>query len=149
HEPTLSQHRNGKADQEEKIKAKIDEILAELEPFFSSPIWGSNFGVFTSFDCECGFNIKRKIQFFEAKKELCCGNCGRFYDYRPDGDKWHIQLATMSFDCLGEGCDEKHTIGKHDAKPGFETTCQRCGSKMVVENYLAVTSKTSHQVPGG
>lgn len=143
HEPTISQHKAGKATQDEKMKARIEEVLAELEPFLTSPIWGANFGIFVHFDCECGFEIKRKQRFFEDGKELSCANCGRLYDYQAEGEKWHIQMATMSVNCLGEGCKERHTIGRHDAKPGYEMTCQQCGSKLVVGSQLTMALKTT------
>ncbi len=144
HEPTISQHKAGKSAQDEKMKVKVNEILAELEPLFASKLWGANFGQFVSFDCECGFKIKRKQQFFEDGKELSCANCGRLYEYEPAGDRWHVELATMSFPCLGENCSERQTIARHDAKPGFEKVCQKCGSKHVVQSQLAVALKVPH-----
>ncbi|MEE9387036.1 MAG: hypothetical protein V3U96_00365 [Paracoccaceae bacterium] len=143
HEPTIAQHRDGKVGQDHKIKTKIDEILAELEPIFASPIRGSNFGIFVTFDCACGFKIKRKQEFFNNEKELSCANCGRFFEYEKTGENWHIQPSTMSFDCPGQDCDERHTIERHEAKPRFETECVKCGETLIVGSQLTVGVKAA------
>lgn len=143
HEPTIAQHKSGKAGQDQKIKKKVEEVLAELEPILASPIWGSNFGVFVTFDCACGFKLKRKQEFFDKGKELSCANCGRFFEYEKTDENWHIQPSTMSFDCPGQDCDERRTIERHEAKLGFETACEKCGETLVVGSHLTVSVKAA------
>jgi hypothetical protein len=141
HEPTIAQHKAGKLDQEDKIKAKIEEILTELEPILNSPLGNVNFGVFISFDCECGFKINRKQEFYEASKKLSCANCGRHFDYKKSGEKWVTYVSTMFFDCPGNDCDMHHTLECRDAQPDFEMTCSKCGSELVIASKLVVDVK--------
>lgn len=141
HEPTIAQHKAGKSNQDNKIEVKIKEILAELEPILNSPLGNVNFGAFISYDCECGFMIKRKQQFLDESKDLSCANCGRLYDYEKYGEIWKIDLSTMSFVCPSADCVERHTIGRHETQPGFEMTCTKCGSEIVIASQLIVSVK--------
>jgi hypothetical protein len=144
HEPTIAQHKGQKLPNAVKMRQKIEEILSELEPVLNSSVWGANFGVFVSFDCECSFTIKRKEEYLEAGKELICGSCGRIFDYEHIDGNWVTYPATVSFDCPPKDCDKRHTIGMHEAKPEFRMRCDGCGTDLMIVSQLGVvTSPTS------
>ncbi|MDO9499114.1 hypothetical protein [Falsiroseomonas sp.] len=137
HEPTLRQHELGKATLEADARAKAAEILAELERILSAPLFNVNFGEFITFDCTCGFLIKRKANFLSPEKPVVCGACGRRYIYQDAGgdDQHRFIPDRATFNCFK--CDAVCSVEAHELSSGKVVTCA-CGAEAEVYSELKV-----------
>ncbi|WP_458097593.1 hypothetical protein [Roseomonas sp. WA12] len=64
HASTIHQIESGAEATLDKMKTKADEVVLVLEEALSPATISANFGVFHTFDCDCGRHIKRRVGSF-------------------------------------------------------------------------------------
>ena len=139
HEPTISSYELGQVKQEHEMRTKANEFIEKLDTVASSPLWGSNFGMFTTFSCKCGFSIKRKTDFLTPGAIVACGdrNCGRQYVYTSDPDG-SVRFVPDRSTYTCENCKQPQSVDSHELKKLPVLTCS-CGAKAQVTTAYELT----------
>ncbi|MBB5746573.1 hypothetical protein [Brevundimonas variabilis] len=137
HEPTIRQTETGKPT-EQQARTKAVEIADELDRILATSLFGVNMGEYISFDCDCGFHVKRRASVLSHDDKVICGGCGRHWIYKKlEGDPaYGFILDGCSFDCLS--CQEICQVPAHEIGDGKIVTCAACGAKAEVFTQFAV-----------
>lgn len=133
HAPTLLQMKSEGGSNEDKIRAKLDEICVTINHILSAGVFNANFGSFLTFQCECGREIKRRSGSFSAEKPLVCPNaeCKAIWDAQQTEDKeWVFKKHRAEYTCVS--CGSNREVPYHILAPGLNILC-KCGAKTKVE----------------
>ncbi|MDQ2861249.1 MAG: hypothetical protein M3T55_11110 [Pseudomonadota bacterium] len=133
HEPTISQHEKGLDKSEEAARIKAAEVLIELEGILSATLFNVNFGTFMTVECECGFQIKRKMTFLKEGNLVACASCGRQYTYElSDADKTcKFQFMQIPYKCFS--CGKEAFIDAHAIEDLPVVVCTYCEAKAKID----------------
>lgn len=137
HEPTIRQTETGKAT-EADARLKAAEIADELDRILATSLFAVNMGEFISFECVCGFHVKRRSSVLSHDDQVICGGCGRHWIYKElEGDPAYGFVPDgYSFPCLT--CGETCQFEAHELGDGKIVTCAGCGAKAEVFTQFAV-----------
>lgn len=135
HEPTIRQTEQGKAT-EADARLKAAEIADELDRILATALFGVNIGEFISFECVCGFHVKRRTSVLSHDAKVNCGGCGRHWIYQElEGDPAYGFIPDgYSFPCLN--CTKTCQVEAHELGEGEIITCAACGAKAEVYTQL-------------
>ena len=108
---------------EADARLKAAEIADELDRILATSLFAVNMGEFISFECVCGFHVKRRSSVLSHDDQVICGGCGRHWIYKKlEGDPAYGFVPDgYSFPCLecGETCEfEAHELGEGRARSG-------------------------------
>lgn len=136
HEPTIRQTETGKPT-EADARRKAAEIADELNRMLETALFGVNMGQYISFDCVCGFHVKRRTSVLSNGAKVICGGCGRHWIYQElEGDPAYGFIPDVySFPCLR--CEKPCQVEAHELGDGKIITCTACGAKAEVFTQLA------------
>jgi len=130
HEPTISQVERGIGDIEASARKKAIEILDELSAVLASSIWNVNFSQSCTFNCDCGFTVKRRLEIVEAGKPIVCASCGLSYDPELLGDEARFYRREFPYRC--SGCGSEQAINERDLTKLPAVSCGACGFRSQV-----------------
>lgn len=121
----------------EAIKAKVEEVVAELERLAKGTMVFSGFGPEVSFTCSCGEKNRRRAGLLKEGHSVFCINpeCKASYRVLKDGDEFVFESEVTEVNC--EECDEVNAWPvrvfysmKYDQTASFN--CRSCGGKNLV-----------------
>jgi len=94
----------------EKIKAKVEEVVAELQRLSKSTMVFSGLGETVSFECECREKNKRRAKLLKEGQTVYCfnPNCDWSYLVRKQGDEFVFEPEGRSLKWVG--CGKDHYI---------------------------------------
>lgn len=137
HEPTIAQHTSGKAGLSDKAKAKADAVASELERILSASVFNTNFGSFITFDCHCGFKLKRKDRALKDNPVVECRECQRRYIGKEiDGGNYSFKYLQQVFTC--KACEIEQAIGDHEVEREPIVSCGNCGTKVQIRKRYVI-----------
>jgi hypothetical protein len=109
----------------EKIRSQCAEYLSYLGDVFATDIWHFISGRFVEIQCECGFNMKRRLESINQGSVFECGECSRIYDVASvDEEKIGVILRTARLTC--KACETENELDAHELKEGMEINCWQC-----------------------
>lgn len=121
-----------------KIRAKVEEVVAELERLSKGSMTFSGFGEEVSFICSCGEKNRRRAALLRDKQEVCCINpdCKYTWKAHKEGDEFTFESVTFPVNC--EECDAENHMPhrfffnmKPDELGSF--SCRECRHKNYVQ----------------
>jgi hypothetical protein len=137
HETTISELDKGKDDSETTIRTKVAEIVSELEGTLSRPMFKSNFGSYISYQCGCGFIIKRKQEALTSGTSVACAGCGRRYTYHLSQNPTQYIFEPDRYEYERASCKKKSHIEAHEVEKLPTLTCE-CGAKAQISRAYAI-----------
>ncbi len=134
------------------IRAKVEEVLAELERLAKGTMSFSGLGETVSFDCGvCGEKNRRRAALLKHGQRVFCFNpdCKASWKVTKEGDEFIFEGETCDFTC--QGCGQVKQLPwrffyemKFDQRATFE--CLNCNHKNYVEWRL---TQVAPQAPEG
>lgn len=116
------------------IRAKVTEVLAELENLAVGTIATSGFGEEVSFICSCGETNRRRTKLLTEGREVMCMNPDCHYTWRvtKTGDEFQFESVNLDIEC--DKCGEtNHTPARFflDMRPDQTGSfnCYECQHK--------------------
>lgn len=120
-----------------EIKAKVEEVLAELERLSKGTMTFSGIGVTVSFPCECGETNKRRAELLEHGQIVHCINpdCRWSWTAHKVGNEFRFESLSADFTCQGCGVAQHlpwraFFTMRYDERASF--LCSECGYKNFV-----------------
>lgn len=131
------------------IKAKVEDVLAELERLSKATMGFSGIGAEVSFECGvCGQKNKRRAALLREDQRVFCINpdCKASWKVRKRGEDIGFEGETCDFDC--QGCGEiKHLPWRFFLEIKFDEratfVCNGCDHRNYVEWRLTQVVPTS------
>jgi len=148
HVPTLAQViKSGMPDQE-KLRARCENLVATLEDVLGSPVWNSTLGNFTEFQClRCNKPVRKRMPFGKLQVEATCLECKAEYVITSQDKGQTLSRAkTVEVACGDEACPEKMTLWPDELNPGTCWTCKGCGESWTL-GYGVFRSTENGQPP--
>jgi hypothetical protein len=122
----------------EKIRSQCAEYASYLGSVFETDIWHFISGRFVEIGCECGFNMKRRLESISVGSVFECGECSRIYDVLSmDEEKVGVLLRKARLTC--KACDTENALGAHELEEGKEISCQQCGKVIKLKKVWAMS----------
>ncbi|WP_076070432.1 hypothetical protein [Sphingomonas montana] len=121
-----------------KTRAKVEEVVAELERLAKGTMTFSGMGEQVLFVCSCGEKNKRRAGLLRDGRHVHCINpeCKITWKATKDADGFTFELVTISVDC--EACNVTNHMPwryfldmKHDEVGSF--SCHTCRHKNYVQ----------------
>lgn len=132
HQPTLKQLSKGGHDLP-KARLKFKRIASQLDEVLASPIFNSNFGNFTSFQCmndDCTRQIRKRIPRGAETVIAECFDCSAEHEITVDDDgKCSVRPLVQDVKCANPSCEHALKLFKHELRPGAYWTCTGCGTR--------------------
>lgn len=132
-----------------KIRAKVEEVLTELERLSKGTMAFSGLGETVSFECGvCGEVNKRRAALLNEDQRIFCFNpeCKASWKVRKQGEEFAFEGETCDFAC--QGCGDVKCLPwrfffemKFDERAIFE--CKGCGHRNYVEWHLTQVAPAS------
>lgn len=126
-----------------EIRAKVLEVVAELERLAKGTMTFSGIGMEVSFDCSCGTTNKRREKLLREKQHIHCINpdCKNTWKVTKEDDEFVFESVTADINC--DKCGATNCIPwrffwemKYDQHGTF--SCHTCRHKNVVAWRLAL-----------
>lgn len=132
HLPNLKQLEEKGFANPAKILERCKRIVELVKAVLASPIFNTNFGVFTSIECmnpDCKQMVRRRIPSSNSSLKATCLHCNLAYEVKIDGDQctWGVDLEKIP--CPNSSCEEVFGISRSDLKPGSYFSCRSCGKR--------------------
>lgn len=85
----------------ETIRAKVEEVLIELERIATGTMTSNGFGPSVSFTCRCGQHNKRRSQQLSDGKIIQCSNpeCPESYEVKFEGEDINFNFRDVHVSC--------------------------------------------------
>ncbi len=124
HVPTVRDVRKGRGLTYEEKRQRCTEYADRLQAILGSPIHSIYLPVLFQMECECGFQITRRVEFKRPGDLITCGQCGsqHYFDSIVDG-KVRLKPRRVNWTC---GCGTQNILPVHRAKVGVEVRCTNC-----------------------
>ncbi len=131
-----------------QIRAKIEEVVVELERLAKGTMTFSGFGEEISFMCSCGEKNKKRAGLLLEGKQVHCINpeCKQTWKTVKEENGFGFELVTVPVDC--EKCKSPNHMPwrffldmKHDEMGTF--TCYNCQNKNYVQWQLMQVKRTN------
>lgn len=135
-----------------QIRAKVEEVLAELERQSKATMSFSGFGETVSFDCTvCGEKNKRRAALLREGQRIFCidPDCDAIWTVKKEGDEIGFQGETCDFAC--EACGRVKRLPwrffseklKFGDRAVFD--CRKCSHRNYVEWRLTQVTPANNQ----
>lgn len=121
-----------------QIRAKVEEVIVELERLSKGSMTFSGIGEEVSFTCSCGEKNRRRAALLRDNQEIFCINpeCKYTWKAHKEGDEFTFESVTFPVDC--EKCDAENHMPhrfffnmKPDEMGSF--SCRECRHKNFVQ----------------
>lgn len=146
HVQTLKQRKSGKQLDFPKIRARCDEIATGIDKALASPVWNLTPGHFTTFDCDCGAKVRRRLPLDGGPTVAEC-ECGAKFDVEQMADGGvHSRLQQTQITCPKAECATDAWLPRHVIRPGLWWKCAGCGAHIKVQIGLAVEEPAESNV---
>ena len=130
HEPTIKQHKDGKAFNAESARAKFVTISSEIDRVLASTLFATNIRVKISVNCECGFTIHRREELLKRDGQVVCASCKTIWGAEESGKDWRFVKLYHDFCC--PICNAKNKFPAKELNDQSAFTCKECGAKLVL-----------------
>lgn len=142
HSPTLAQRQRGIGDMDAAARTKAAEVAEELDAVLASRIWNVNFSQSCTFECSCGFTVKRRKEIIEAGEPIVCAACGLHYRSEPTEGGANFWPLEGTYTCSGCGSDQ--AINERDLLRLPIVSCSACGFRsQVIQEYRLLSLEES------
>lgn len=115
-----------------RIRAKVEEVVRELERLAKGTMTFSGLGEEVSFECACGQKNKRKAALLKSGQSISCFNpkCGRSYAVEIEDDGIGFVLETAQIPCAA--CDavtlaQRRELLRMKYEEAKIVECKACG----------------------
>ena len=128
HMPTLKQLQTNGGPSFEKLKTRLDTIIAYVATVLESPISNINFGSFITGQCiRCGAEVRWRIPFDAQKLAAVCRECDAPHDLTILEDR-QVRLDPRQYPvkCAHPECGETSYMWGDQIKPGYAWICEAC-----------------------
>ena len=137
----LPEHREDAIDSygdTEKIRAKIVEVVSELERLSKTTLTMSGIGEEVSFACACGEKNKRRAGLLKQGQSVYCinPNCDHSYTVEKSDEGFNFEPEIISVDCNNCGMTNaapRRTLQKMKTDQHISFSCHKCKEINVVQ----------------
>jgi len=128
HIPTIKQLREQKAPKLDRLEARCESIIKEVDKALKSGVFNVVFRVTASINCRrCGSAIDQRVPNGEFDSEIACRNCGAPYRIKNGKENQvSFQALTTDIECLNKDCTGKHAHWKDELIEGHQWICDVC-----------------------
>lgn len=115
-----------------RIRAKVEEVVRELERLAKGTMTFSGLGEEVSFDCTCGQKNKRKACLLKSGRSISCFNpkCGRSFVVEIEDDGISFVLESAQIPCAACGAvtlAPRRELLKMKYEEAKIVECKTCG----------------------
>lgn len=115
-----------------RIRAKVEEVVQELERLAKGTMTFSGLGEEVSFECACGQKNKRKAALLKSGQSISCFNpkCGRSYAVEIEDDGIGFVLESAQIPCAACGAvtlAPRRELLKMKYEEAKIVECKTCG----------------------
>lgn len=143
HAPTIKQLENPKANKEEKLRKRCNEIIKVLEKSLSSPVFNMTVGGFSEIKCmRCEQPIRRRMPIEKKEIEANCFNCDAAYLVIIGPDRsttWKPKQRSLY--CSNRECEKEILLWEDEIQPGTYWKCDSCNKESQI--FLGVRTKNT------
>jgi hypothetical protein len=122
----------------QQIRAKVEEVVCELERIATGTMSFPGIGEVVSFDCQCGEKNKRRVRLLRDRQHIHCINpdCKITWRAVTDGERFVFEPVTVAVNC--EKCKTSNhmpwRVVKDMKRDAFGTfSCHSCKHKNHVQ----------------
>lgn len=139
HAPTIRQIKAGQTLSFEKLRAKLEKVLPEVDRVLDANLFSINIRETIDVTCDCGFMVKRRESLLVKELKATCANCGAMLGAEQKDDGWVFFRLFHNFDC--PRCKKKNNFPAQKLKDGVVLTCGGCGALVGIEKDWCVRLK--------